>query len=40
MPSFAFCGYFFDFMALFGGKDTILIRLPLKISDKTEVTWI
>ena len=30
MPSFAFCGYFFDFMALFGGKDTILIRLPLK----------
>ena len=30
MRSFAFRGYFFDFMALFGGKDTILTRRPLK----------
>ena len=30
MCSFAFSGYSFDFMALFGGKDTILTRRPLK----------
>ena len=30
MRSIAFCGYLLDFMALFGGKDTILTRLSLK----------
>ena len=30
MSSFAFRGYFFGVMALFGGKDTILTRRPLK----------
>ena len=30
MRSFAFRSYFFYFMALFGGKDTILRRHPLK----------
>ena len=30
MRSFAFSSYFFDFMALFGGKDAILTRHPLK----------
>ena len=32
MRSFTLRGYFFDVMALFGGKDTILTSHPLKRS--------